>query len=135
MAVALRPRVTVLDDSPELAELLRDVLRSDGLDVSLLEGQTSLQDIEDSAPDLLVLDWRLATSHLTGLDIIRQARSQPALRTVPIIVCSAALNEIAEHADELAVTPRVSLLPKPFSLEELETSVEQALGRPMAPAE
>jgi two-component system, OmpR family, response regulator MtrA len=128
MAGALRPRVTVLDDSPELAELLGDVLRSDGLDVSLLDGETNLQDIEDSAPDLLVLDWRLAASELTGLDIIRQARSQPALRAVPIIVCSAALDEVAAHADELEVTPRVSVLPKPFSLEELEASVQQALG-------
>lgn len=132
MGTALRPRVTVLDDSPELSELLGEVLRSDGLDVSLLDGETNLQDIEDSAPDLLVIDWRLATSDLTGLGIIRQARSRLALRTVPVIVCSAAPDEVAAHADEF-VGSRVSLLPKPFSLEELELSVQQALGRPVGP--
>ena len=123
-----RRRVTVIEDSPGLLELLGDVLRFDGLDVSLLDGETTLDDIQASQPELLVIDWRLSTNDLTGLDIIRHARSEPALRDVPIIVCSGAPDEVGAHEDELAGTPQVSMLPKPFSLDELEASVRQALS-------
>ena len=49
-------RVTVIEDSPALLELLGDVLRFDGLDVSLLDGGTTLDDIQISEPDLLIMD-------------------------------------------------------------------------------
>jgi hypothetical protein len=50
---------------------------------------------------------------------------------VPIIVCSAATNEVTAHDDELANTPQVFILAKPFSLEELEAVVQRALGDPV----
>ncbi len=121
---AMRRRVTVVDDSPELLALLGDVLGLDGLDVSLLDGATTLDVINQSAPDLLVVDWRFTADRLTGLEIIRQARSHPALRGVPIVVCSAA-------PEELRRMPQLSILDKPFSLEELETCVSQALSEPL----
>lgn len=128
---ARRRRVTVVDDSPDIRDLLGDVLGHAGLDVSLLEGATTIDAISQSAPDLLVVDWRFAAGGLTGLEIIRQARSHPALRGVPIVVCSAAPDEVREHDEELSRMPQLSTLNKPFSLEELETCVSEALdGRP-----
>jgi CheY-like chemotaxis protein len=130
-----RRRVTVVDDSPELLALLGDVLRFDGVDVSLFDGGTTLQDIEESAPDLLVLDLRLASNGLTGMEVIRNVRSDRVLRDVPIVVCSAALDEVREHEEELHRTPRVYVLPKPFSLDEFESCLGEAFGQSIgAPA-
>jgi hypothetical protein len=47
---------------------------------------------------------------------------------VPIIVCSAALEDIRKHEAELRAMPRLTILRKPFSLDELEASVTHALG-------
>jgi two-component system, OmpR family, response regulator len=123
-----RRRVTVVDDSPELLALLGDVLRFDGVDVSLFDGGTTLHDIDESAPDLLVLDLRLASDGLTGMQMIRHVRSDQVLRDVPIVVCSAALDEVREHEEELSRTPRVFVLPKPFSLDEFESCLGMAFG-------
>ena len=124
-----RRRVTVVDDSPELLALFGDLLRFDGVEMSLLNGSTTLQDIEESIPDLLVIDLRLGGESLAGWDIIRLVRAHRELRNVPIIVCSAAIDEIGEHRDEFSRTPDLYLLPKPFSLDELESCVGKALGQ------
>lgn len=123
-----RRRVTVIDDSPELLALLNDVLRLEGVEVSLLDGVTTLQDIAASTPDLLVMDLRLASDGASGLELIRQARSDRALAGVPIIVMSAAIDDIRKHETELREMPSLSVLPKPFTLDDLESSVDLALG-------
>lgn len=124
-----RRRVTVVDDSPDLLALLGDVLRFDGVDVSLFDGGTTLHDIEESAPDLLVLDLRVAAGGLTGMDVIRHVRSDGALQDVPIVVCSGAPDEVRQHEEELSRTPRVMVLPKPFSLDEFESCIGEAFGQ------
>lgn len=124
-----RRRVTVIDDSPELLALFGDLLRYGGVEISLFEQSATLLEIEASAPDLLVIDLRLGSERLAGLDLIRLVRAHRELRSVPIIVCSAALDEIAEHEAALRRTPNLFILPKPFSLEELEACVSNALGQ------
>jgi CheY-like chemotaxis protein len=121
-------RVTVVDDSPELLALMGDALRFDGAEIALLGSGATLVDIEASGPDLLVLDLRFGGDGLNGLDIIREARLHHRLRHVPIIVCSGAHDAIAAHGDELGRTSRLAVLPKPFSLEDLEACVEEAIG-------
>jgi two-component system chemotaxis response regulator CheY len=123
-----RRRVTVIDDSPELLALFGDLLRYEGVEIALFEQSVTLREIEESAPDLLVIDLRLGRESLAGMEIIRLVRAHRELRSVPIIVCSAALDAIAEHEAALRGTPNTFILPKPFSLEELEACVTDALG-------
>ena len=128
LAAQAHRRVTVIDDSPELLAVVGDALRFDGVDVSLFDGTDALQDIEKSAPDLLMIDLRLGPDSLSGLDVIRLVRRHRTLRGVPIIVCSAAPESLREHEDELSRVPDLHVLAKPFSLEELESRVYEALG-------
>lgn len=121
-------RLTVVDDSPELLALFGDVLRFDGVEIALFDGTVTIQDIEQSVPDLVVIDLRLGADSLAGLDIIRRLRSHRELRHVPVIVCSAAHDAISEHDEELSRIPDLSVLPKPFSLDELQSCVDEALG-------
>jgi hypothetical protein len=44
-------------------------------------------------------------------------------------VCSAAIDEIRDHEEELTRMPGLFVLPKPFSLEDLESCVAEALGQ------
>ena len=43
-------RLTVVDDSPELLALFGDLLRFDGVNLTLFDGSAKLGDIEESAP-------------------------------------------------------------------------------------
>lgn len=125
----VRPRrLIAVDDSPEVLALLGDALRVDGTEIALFDGRVTLQDIESSHPDLLLIDLRLGAGGLTGLDMIRRVRSHRELRHIPIIVCSAALDAIAEHDEELERIPNLSILRMPFSLDDLEACVDAALS-------
>lgn len=130
MTDGLRPRrVTVVDDSPDLLALFGDALRFDGVELALFDGSATLQDIEASTPDLLVVDLRLGTESLTGMEIIRLARAHRQLRHVPIVVCSAAVDQLVTLEPELSEIPNLFVLPKPFSLGELDACVGEALAR------
>jgi DNA-binding response OmpR family regulator len=121
-------RIAVVDDSPELLALMGDALGFDGAEIALLGSDTTVDDIVATVPDLLVLDLRFGADGFVGLDIIRRARLHLDLRHVPIIVCSAALDALIEHEAELSATPNLSILPKPFSLTDLEACVGEALA-------
>jgi CheY-like chemotaxis protein len=121
-------RLTVVDDSPELLALFGDALRSLGVSVALFDELATLQDLEESAPDLLVIDLRLSPGSLTGIEMIRLLRAHRHLQRVPTIVCSAALDDVRQHQEELNRMPALFVLPKPFSLEDLESCVGEALG-------
>ena len=123
-----RRRVTVIDDSPQILELFRDAFDELGADVTVFDGVVSTRAIVGTEPDLLVVDLRLGTEGLPGWEIIRLARDDPALRDVPIVVCSAALDHVRQHEDEVEAIPGTYLLPKPFSVHDLDAVLRQAFG-------
>jgi CheY-like chemotaxis protein len=124
-------RITVVDDSPEIRTLFADVLES-GTELTLLGSPVTHEDIERSHPDLLVIDLRLGTDGLPGWEIVRHLRSHPHFEGLPIIVCSGALERLRDDADVRAGSGPTYLLPKPFSVGDLEAVMSHALGRPSA---
>lgn len=120
-------RITVIDDSPEILDVLGDALRREGVEVTLLGPSVTYDEIAVTAPDVLMVDLRLGTDHLPGWEIVRGIRSHQALLEVPVIVCSAALDQMRAYGGS-AVGTRTYLLPKPFSLDDLESVMAEALG-------
>lgn len=129
-------RVTVVDDAVELLAVIGDALRQSGMEVVLLDRAATMREIEESRPDLLVIDLRLGEDSLAGWDIIRLVRTHRSLRDLPIIVCSADLDEIRAHAEEIEREPGTFLLAKPFSLEDLESVLRDtaAVNADLAPS-
>ena len=123
-------RVTVIDDAPDLLALFGDALGS-AAHVTLLSGVATISEIHDTEPELLVIDLRLGTDSLPGWNIVALDRAHRSLRDVPVIVCSAALDQIRQHEDEIGHQPNTYLLPKPFSMADLEAVLEDALGEPV----
>jgi len=121
-------RVTVIDDSYELLDLLGEALRATGSEVELRSGAATILELEESRPDVLIVDLRLGRESLSGWEIVSLCRDHPTLRKLPIIVCSAAVDEISRYEDEMDADPHTFLLRKPFSVESLETLVGLALG-------
>lgn len=121
-------RITVIDDSPEIRDVLSDALGGESVEVTLLAAVSSLDEVAASQPDVLMVDLRLGTDHLPGWHVVRGVRSHPQLLDVPVIVCSAALDQMRAYGGS-SVDPRTYLLPKPFSLEDLESVMAEALAR------
>lgn len=126
---ASRRRITVIDDATDFLSLVRDVLEPT-YDVTTSTGEgLDLDALIRSDPDLIVLDLRLREggAQLQGMELLRLIRAHRLLRLVPIVVSSADVAQLRVNREALARVPRCWVLPKPFSLDEFETTLREAL--------
>jgi CheY-like chemotaxis protein len=119
-------RMTVIDDSEEFVELLRDIFR-DRYEVAVPRA-VSLGAIAETQPDLLVVDLHTqANDGLDGWQLVRDARADGVLASVPIVVCSADQAALMDGHDRLDTELGVHLVIKPFELDDLEDVVDGAV--------
>jgi len=119
-------RILVVDDEPDLLELVRFNLSQAGFAVdTATAGREALEKVRRSPPDLLVLDLMLPD--VSGNDIARQIRSDPGLADLPILMLTAKSEEVDRVVGfELGADDYVT---KPFSPRELILRVKAVLRR------
>jgi two-component system phosphate regulon response regulator PhoB len=119
-------RILVVDDEPDLLELVRVNLRQAGYDVETAEaGREALETLRRSPPDLMVLDLMLPD--LSGTEICRRVRQDPELAALPIVMLTAKADEVDRVVGlELGADDYVT---KPFSPRELTLRVRAVLRR------
>src|SRR5882672_12722005 len=82
MPETIQPHILVVDDDPQIRELLEEYLAENALRVSLAaSGKEMLGILADEAVDLVVLDLRLA-----GEDGMAVARSLRDTSAIPIVM-------------------------------------------------
>ena len=116
-------RILIVDDDEAVRSLLRTTLPEDEYEVvEAIDGDQALAFLEESVPDLVLLDWKMPGRH--GSLVLDELKSRhPRL---PVIVLTA---EIAEHHRSLAEALRVDVfLTKPFSPLELLETIERLVG-------
>jgi two-component system, OmpR family, response regulator MprA len=123
-----RPRVLVVDDEPPMRTALTRALELGGFDVSLAaDGEGGLSQVEELAPDLVVLDVMMP--RLDGLDVCRLLRERGD-RT-PVLMLTAR-DAVADRVDGLEAGADDYLV-KPFALEELLARIRALLRRSGSP--
>jgi two-component system phosphate regulon response regulator PhoB len=124
-----KSRILIVDDEPDVIELLEFNLRQAGYEVTAAEdGAQALRKAREWAPDLLVLDLMLP--EVEGTEVCKQLRADPATARVPILMLTAKAGEIDRVLGlELGADDYVT---KPFSPRELVLRVKALLrrGRP-----
>ena len=118
--------ILVVDDEPDLLELVRVNLVQAGYEVVTAEtGNDALRALRRSAPDLVVLDLMLPDR--SGTDVCREIRSDPDLAHLPVIMLTARSEEVDRIVGfELGADDYVT---KPFSVRELMLRVSALLRR------
>jgi len=126
-------RILVVDDEPDLLELVRVNLDQSGYAVeTAASGSEALARLRRAPPDLVVLDLMLPD--VSGTEICRQLRADPDLARLPVIMLTAKSDEVDRVVGlELGADDYVT---KPFSPRELVLRVRAVLrrGRPGEPA-
>jgi two-component system phosphate regulon response regulator PhoB len=119
-------RILVVDDEPDLLELVRLNLRQAGYEVVTAEtGREALECLRRSRPELMVLDLMLPD--LSGSEVCRRVRSDPETSGLPIIMLTAKADEVDRVVGlELGADDYVT---KPFSPRELVLRVRAVLRR------
>lgn len=109
-------RVLVVDDEPDVAELLRTILTRDGFEVEIATGgRDALRKMLAAPPDLFILD--LMMSELDGFELLKLVRLDSKLSSIPVVVVSAR----SSHQDQIASLQlgANAYVCKPFSPREL----------------
>ncbi|MCP5056636.1 MAG: response regulator [bacterium] len=119
-------RVLIVDDEPDLLELVRFHLAQAGYDVAVSQsGRDGLEQVRRSPPDLLILDLMLPD--LPGTEVCRKIRADPQLAGLPILMLTAKSEEVDRVVGfELGADDYVA---KPFSPRELTLRVGAILRR------
>lgn len=121
-----KARILVAEDEAPLMALLRYNLEKEGYAVAeAMDGQEAILKLREETPDLLLLDWMLP--HVSGIEVCRQVRRDPALRNLPIIMLTAR----AEENDRIRGLDAGAddYLSKPFSPVELMARIRAVLRR------
>jgi DNA-binding response OmpR family regulator len=123
MSDTVQPHILVVDDDPDIRELLEDYLTENALRVSVVaSGKAMSQVLADEAIDLVILDLRLAGED--GMAIVRTLRDSSS---IPIVM----LTGVRDEADRVMGLELGAddYLTKPFSPRELLARIRTVLRR------
>jgi len=111
--------VLIVDDDPDVREALSFLLDDEGYRVSsAADGAAALKQLKREQPCLVLLD--LMMPEMSGWEILRRMRADPALAQVPVCVVSAVYEEAPAEA--------FCALPKPLDVDKLLDIVQQRCG-------
>ena len=106
-----RKTVLLVEDEEPLRRVLRDLLEREGFEVvEAADGVQALDEIDRSAPDVLVLDLNLP--RLDGYGVLSHLRARPSTARLPVIVLTAKGDE--ENEVRVFETGANDFLTKPF---------------------
>lgn len=121
-----RSRVLLVEDEPDLAELLRHHLERAQFRVDVQErGDAALEHIRKRPPDLILLDLMLPG--LDGLELARILKRDPLTVRIPLVMVTAKAEEVDRIVGlELGADDYVT---KPFSPREVVLRIQAVLRR------
>lgn len=115
--------ILVVDDNQDIAELLKTTLEIAGYKcTSINSGNHCLQLLSNNNFDLILLD--VAMPGITGVDVIKKIKSDPALSKNKIVFITAS-SPTDEVEDDLMKQGALDVLKKPITEDALLSAVEK----------
>lgn len=115
-------KILVVDDEVAIAELLRELLDHDGVEVLVAHnGQEALEALQEERPQLILSDVMMPV--LDGRELCRRVRADPAISHIAIILM------IAVHQKGSVEWGADAFIRKPFDLLALTELVDRFLER------
>ena len=126
MAVDMNMKVLIVDDYKTMLRILRNLLRQLNF-VNIEEatdGSMALDMLRQEKFGMVISDWNMEP--MTGIQLLREVRSDAALKPLPFIMITAeSKSENVIAAKEAGVS---NYIVKPFNAETLRTKIVSVLG-------
>jgi len=109
-------RVLIVEDQPEISDLLAEVLEPLGLEpVIARDGLEAIELALAVRPDIITLDLNLPLKD--GRSVLRDLANDPATSAIPVVIVSACCGELIPEGQV------VEVLAKPFEVSDLIDAV------------
>ncbi len=117
-------KILVAEDDPSVRKMTADFLAKRGYAVTTAEdGVAACEAAATQKPDVVVLD--LLLPRRDGYAVLLHLRSQPATKSIPVVILS---GESAEEHEQVALALGANgYIPKPFASEKLLAMIESVL--------
>lgn len=116
-------RILVVDDYSTMRRFVIDSLKDLGFQFvdEASDGAKALEKLRATPFDLVITDWNMP--NLSGLDMVKTMRAEPALKKIPVLMITAeAMKESIIEAARAGVTHYVI---KPFTPDVLKKKMEK----------
>jgi len=119
----MKKKVWVIEDDPDIGEVISFLLDDEGYDVSLFPNATLFkQQLPQSDADIMVMDIMLPDGN--GIDLCHTVKASSTLKHVPILMMSAnkAMSDMSGSykADDF--------IAKPFDINEFMRKIRRLVG-------
>jgi DNA-binding response OmpR family regulator len=122
-------RILVVEDHPTMRDAMRLVLEGEGFAIDeASDGDSALEMVRADPPDLVFLDLNIPG--VSGTDVLRALKGDPATAAVSVIIVTATGEEGRERVIRLGADEYFT---KPFSPLALLGTVERVLERRASP--
>jgi putative two-component system response regulator len=109
------PRILVVDDNPDMVELMRELLLSRGYDViAVRDAEQAESEVHRHPPDLILSD--VVMPGRSGYELCRQMKEDPATRLIPFLL----ITGLSDREDKV---------------KGIEAGADDFLNKPIFPAE
>ncbi len=117
--------IMVVDDHPDLVEIVRMILESKGFNVRCAySGQQVFADLEEQKPDLILLDVMMP--EMDGLEVLTRLKEDPSTESIPVILLTAKMQ--TEDILEGYKMGADYYITKPFKPTQLLEGINRILG-------
>jgi len=119
--------ILCIEDEQEMIDLIRLILVRRGFEIlGANSGEEGLKKIRAEHPDLILLD--LMMPDMDGWEVYQQMKADETMKNIPVIVVTARAQSI-DKVLGLHIAKVDDYIAKPFSPQELLTSVENVLAK------
>lgn len=121
-----RQRILVVEDEEDIRNLIQHHLEKAGFEIRVAgDGREAFRKIQESRPDLILLDLMLP--EMDGKDLTKLLKTRSETREIPIVMLTAKGEEVDRIVGfELGAD---DYIPKPFSPRELVLRIQAVLKR------
>jgi DNA-binding response OmpR family regulator len=123
MTKHLPKKIMIADDDPGIVDAIEMLLEFEGYNVSSTINGSTVLDMEDELPDLLLLDIWMSGDD--GRDICKKLKQGSITKNIPVIMISAS-RDIKQSAMESGAD---DFLAKPFEMNELLSKIKNLTER------
>ena len=118
-----RPVILYAEDNPDMRSYVRGLLASDYSVFLAMDGRDGIEKARQYKPELILADQLMP--YMSGRDLLKQVRSDPELRSIPVILLTA--HGGAEARIEGFAAGADDYLTKPFDEQELLARIRNLL--------